>query len=150
MSEQPRGYWEQLFFENLARAEKAEAALESAQKMCDHWEKKAAERQGQFEECRTLLGERIELLRETLDEWITIAKKAVAERDELKRQKELVNPVDWERVRIDAAIAAMQGMCASGESFMGPMQMIAVGRADLLVEELQKKTFEKWQKEVQG
>lgn len=149
----------------LARAEEAEAALESAQKMCDHWEKKAAERLESFNECRTMLGDRIELLRKNRDEWAQIARenesRAEKAEAELSRfmnmpscspelflrsaqRTEKPAPVDWERVRIDAAIATMQGMWACPDTnFTRPMEVIAVECADALVAELQKK-------EVQG
>lgn len=124
----------------LARAEKAEAALESAQKMCDHWEAKAAERQGQ------------------VNEWKARAEKAEAELSRFMnmpscspelflrpaQRAEKPAPVDWERVRIDAAIATMQGMWACPDAnFMRPMEVISVECADALVAELQRK-------EVQG
>lgn len=142
----------------LARAEKAEAALEIAQKMCDHWEAKAAERLESFNECRTMLGDRIELLRESRDEWVEIARdnearaeKAEAERDELKRKLsdsedeklDLVklSCVDWERVRIDAAIAAMQSLMPDLRELSYSTKWV-VQRADALVAELKK--------EVQG
>jgi multidrug resistance efflux pump len=107
----------------LARAGKAEAALESAQKMCDHWEAKAAERQQQ------------------VNEW---KRRAGNAEFEVNRQRDLMNPVDWERVRIEAAIAAMQGMWASQRyNFGKPVPVLAVECADDLIAELQKK-------EVQG
>lgn len=187
-----------LIEELLARAKKAEAALESAQKMCDHWEAKAAERQQQVNErqakadqlfdqkervrgalnaadVETLhfadecgerkpmtLAERVQWLVKSRDDWKRIARdnearavKTETERDEwkrragnaefeVKRQRDLVNPVDWERVRIEAAIAVMQGMWASQcDNFGRPMPVFAVDCADDLVAELQKR-------EVQG
>jgi hypothetical protein len=124
----------------LARAGKAEAALESAQKMCDHWEAKAAERQGQVNEWK-------EKSKKLFDQYAQVRdalEKAEEERDEWKRQRDLMNPVDWERVRIEAAIAAMQGMWASQcYNFGKPVPVLAVECADDLVAELQKK-------EVQG
>lgn len=154
-----------LIEELLARAENAEAALESAQKMCDNWEKKAAERQGQVCEWKEKAGklfdqyaqvrdalENAEALR---DEW---KRRAGNAETELSRSMNMLScspeflrsekprpidwprvPVDWGRVRIDAAIAAMQGLFAGKEVFMGPMEVIAVECADALVAELQKK-----------
>ena len=187
-----------LHLEAVAKVQRLTSELESAQKMADHWEKKAAERQGQVNEWRAkvdqlfdenervrgtldaanvvkyhpvneigecklmTLAERVESLVESWNNWEQVsfknlaqAEKAEADRDELKRraenaelelnrQKELVNPVDWERVRIDAAIATMQGMWACPDAnFMRPMEVISVECADALVAELQKK-------EVQG
>ena len=48
-------------------------------------------------------------------------------------------PVDWQQVRIQAAIAAMQGMCASKSFFSLANEcipQIAVKYADALVKEL--------------
>lgn len=113
----------------IALLREAEAKHESAQKMCDHWEVKAAD-------------------------WKAKAEKAEAERDELKRQKGISNPiittpidwprvpVDWQRVRIDAAIAAMQSLMPDLRELSYSTKWV-VQRADALVAELQKK-------EVQG
>jgi hypothetical protein len=135
----------------LARAGKAEAALESAQKMCDHWEAKAAERQGQVNEWKekskklfdqyAQVRDALEKAEEERDEW---KRRAGNAEFEVKRQRDLMNPVDWERVRIEAAIAAMQGMWASQRyNFGKPVSVLAVECADDLIAELQKK-------EVQG
>lgn len=185
----------------LARAEKAEAALESAQKMCEHWEVKAAAWKaraekaetarsnrsvllGQIEsilnaanvvkyhpvneigECKLMtLAERVESLLESWNNWEQVSFKNLARAEkaeaELSRfmnmpscspelflrsaqRTEKPAPVDWERVRIDAAIATMHGMWACPDTnFRRPMEVIAVECADALVAELQKK-------EVQG
>ena len=114
----------------------------------------------------TLIETKKELLTE-LNALLARAEKAEAERDELKRKlsikenerRELqsengrmrvelksygatsVQPVDWERVRIDAAIAAMQGVLANHNHTAGPETMVYF--ADVLVAELQKKEVEK-------
>lgn len=47
-------------------------------------------------------------------------------------------PIDWERVRIDAAIAAMQGMLACGGWDSERLANVAVCHADALLAELKK------------
>jgi len=136
MSEQPRGYWEQLFFENLARAEKAEAALESMQKMADHWEVKAAERQGQVNEWKA----RAEKSEAELSRFMNMPSCSPELFLRSAQRTEKPAPIDWQRVRIDAAIAAMQGMWASQcYNFGKPVPVLAVECADDLIAELQKK-----------
>lgn len=56
---------------------------------------------------------------------------------------EFEKEVDWEQVRIQAAIAAMQGLC-SNSAIMQKLDYydraeLAVGQADALIEELKKK-----------
>lgn len=51
-----------------------------------------------------------------------------------------VDKVDWQQVRIKAAISAMQGICANDEAFVnmsnGLIVRNSVGLADALVKEL--------------
>jgi hypothetical protein len=54
--------------------------------------------------------------------------------------KEPLNTIDWHQVRIQAAIAAMQGICTNDEAFVnmsnGLIVRNSVGLADALVKEL--------------
>ena len=54
--------------------------------------------------------------------------------------KEPLNTIDWQQVRIQAAIAAMQGICTNDEAFVnmsnGLIVRNSVGLADALVKEL--------------
>lgn len=88
-----------------------------------------------------------------VDKLLARAEKAEAERDELKRKLsnsedkklDLVKPsrFDWERVRIDAAIAAMQGHIHHRGSYAHPEVCVwAVKHADALVAELKKEVAE--------
>jgi hypothetical protein len=50
-------------------------------------------------------------------------------------------PIDWERVRIDAAIAAMQGFCANPafeDASCRQVAELSASQADALIAELQK------------
>lgn len=93
-------------------------------------------------------GERFRTKGELLDELNSLlarAEKAEAERDELRNAEadkyeiEVPDPIDWERVRIDAAIAAMQGHIHHRGSYAHPEVCVwAVKHADALVAELKK------------
>lgn len=62
--------------------------------------------------------------------------------DELKRQKDLANPVDWQRVRIDAAIAAMQGIVSVRALSATIAAELAKDYANALVAELKEEVSE--------
>lgn len=118
----------------LARAEKAEAESDelmrklSEARVKEHWEANEVERQ---------------LLRR--------AEAAEAERDELKRKLSAgegekldlvkLSAVDWNRVRIDAAIAAMQALLPDIREFPYSPEWV-VQHADALVAELKKEVTE--------
>lgn len=57
--------------------------------------------------------------------------------------RDSLNAIDWKKVRIKAAIAAMQGICANDETFVNMSdELIAknsIGIADVLVKELKGK-----------
>lgn len=156
----------------LARAKKTEAALESAQKMSDHWEVRAkdwkfhAERNHEAWRNREklvwnadvalnaakvethytdadgnrtplTLGERIKLLEKDRNEWKLC--------DLNSKQEEVspiqTDPIDWNRVRIDAAIAVIQGMYANPSynvTVENSIAELASCQANALVAELKK------------
>lgn len=157
----------------LARAEKAEADMESKKKTAEYWEARAV--RFKFEADRSE-GERVN--RESLvwnadtalsaagvkthhtdaegnQKPMTISERIMVlakERDQLRRELfenrdkklDLVKPsrFDWQRVRIDAAIAAMQEFLAKREPFDrdGERELACCSArcADLLVSELKK------------
>ena len=136
-----RDGWKRIACDNEARAEKAEAERDelkrravNAEAQWEEWKEKAKKLFDQYAQVRDAL----EKAEEERDEW---KRRAGNAEFEVNRQRDLMNPVDWERVRIEAAIATMQGVLANPDDTSGPEAMVYF--ADALVAELQKK-------EVQG
>jgi hypothetical protein len=117
----------------LARAEKAEAALESAQKMCDHWEAKAAKRQRQVNEWKA----RAEKSEAELSRFMNMPSCSPELFLRSAQRTEKPAPIDWQRVRIAAAIAAMQSLMPDLRELSYSTKWV-VQRADALVAELKK------------
>lgn len=130
------------------RAEKAEAELEKANNATDAAgaPKQCLERDMIFAKPKNLtISERIEWLGKDRDNWETRAKAKVAEaelvRTTLVSKIPVVThvPQDWQRVRINAAIAAMQGHINHRGSNVHPDICVwAIKHADALVAELKK------------
>lgn len=77
--------------------------------------------------------------RVTLDKYDDYGNPIEVPFNDVELLKEPLNTIDWQQVRIQASIAAMQGMCASKSFFSLTNEcipQIAVKYADALVKEL--------------
>lgn len=77
--------------------------------------------------------------RVTLDKYDDYGNPIEVPFNDVELLKEPLNTIDWQQVRIQSAIAAMQGMCASKSFFSLTNEcipQIAVKYADSLVKEL--------------
>lgn len=132
----------------LARAEKAETVLSIREALLAQMQSALhatyAETHhpdiGSAERKPMMPHERIEWLGKDRDNWEARAKAAEAERNDLMRKlSEARVKEDWQRVRIDAAIAALEGMLACrGGGDATERAKVATEYADALVAELNK------------
>lgn len=85
-----------------------------------------------------------------VDEW-DIRKRRIEKLEKERDESERLAKIDWDKVRVDAAIAAMQGLCNTchdsvireiqenqGKERSNVISYLAVRMADSLVRELRK------------
>jgi len=134
-------------FESVDELNALLARAESAEKMCDHWEARAKAAEAERDELKRKLSKRE-------DERRALQSKADIMHAELKKPGTICAlpvAVDWQRVRIDAAIAAMQGILL-GRGFSALLATtvspetkaaeLAADYANALVAELKKEVAE--------